>query len=289
MNSSTPALPRISVITPSFNQGRFLEKTIESVLNQQYPNLEYIIIDGASTDDSVEIIKRFEKHLATWVSEPDRGQTDAINKGLRRATGEIVTWLNSDDLHFPDTLATIGSAFARFQEDVIYGDYALITPGGRTLLKRYEIPFHRDIMLYGVNFIGQASAFFRRSLLDRFGFLNENYQYAMDHEFWIRLADGGASFRHIKHFLSRYRYHSDSKTIGAREKFYAEMEVTRKRYGDAESPFARRIRGYWARLKRQLIKISYRGRIDFLGGSLNRVWYRWVSAVERQSSHGRSH
>jgi glycosyltransferase involved in cell wall biosynthesis len=287
MNSSTPALPRISVITPSFNQGRFLEETIESVLNQQYPNLEYIIIDGESTDSSVEIIRRYEKDLAFWVSEPDNGQTEAINKGLRRATGEIVTWLNSDDLHFPDTLATIGSALARFQEDVIYGDYVLITPGGRTFLNRYEIPFHRDIMLYGVNFIGQASAFFRRSLLDRFGFLNENYQYAMDHEFWLRLADGGASFRHIKHFLSKYRYHSESKTVGAREKFCAEMEATRERYGDG-SAFARRIHGYWARLKRQMIKLSYRGRIDFFGGSLNRVWYRWVSAVERRSSHSRS-
>jgi glycosyltransferase involved in cell wall biosynthesis len=279
MNSSS--LPRISVITPSFNQGRFLEETIESVLSQRYPNLEYIIIDGGSTDDSVEIIKRFEKRLAFWVSEPDRGQTEAINKGLRRATGEIVAWLNSDDLHFPDTLATVGSAFARFHEDVIYGDYALITQRGRTFLRRHEIPFHLDIMLYGVNFIGQPSAFFRRSLLDRFGFLDENYRYAMDHEFWVRVASRGASFRHIKHFLSKYRYHADSKTVGARKQFLREMELTRTKYGDAESALSRKIRAYWTRLKRQLIKIAYRGRIDFLGGSLNRIWYRCFRFNER--------
>jgi glycosyltransferase involved in cell wall biosynthesis len=110
MNSSSPVLPRISVITPSFNQGQFLEETIESVLRQGYPNLEYIIIDGGSTDSSVETIRRYEKNLAFWVSEPDKGQTEAINKGLRRATGEIVTWLNSDDLNFSDTLASTAPA-----------------------------------------------------------------------------------------------------------------------------------------------------------------------------------
>ena len=275
------SFPRISVITPSYNQGHFLEETIASVLDQQYPNLEYIIIDGGSTDDSVQTIKRYEQHLAFWVSEPDKGQTEAINKGLRMASGEIVTWLNADDLHFADTLATIASAFGRFQEDVIYGDYVLITQGGRTFLRRYEIPFHRDIMLYGVNFIGQPSAFFRRSLLDRFGYIDESYHYAMDHEFWLRIATGGASFRHIKHFLSKYRYHSDSKTVGAKNKFVAEMELNRTKYGHAKSERWRKILGYGTRLKRQLIKITYRGRIDFLGGPLNRLWYRFVQSREK--------
>lgn len=272
--------PRISVITPSFNQGQFLEETIESVLNQAYPNLEYIIIDGGSNDGSVETINRYAARLAFWVSEPDKGQTEAINKGLRRATGEIVTWLNSDDLHFPDTLATMASAFSKFEDDVIYGDYALITKHGRTFLKRHEIPFRLDIMLYGVNFIGQPSAFFRRSLLERFGYLDESYRYAMDHEFWVRIASGGASFRHIKQVLSKYRYHSDSKTVEARDKFLHEMQLTRTKYGKRGSAVAEKFRGYWARLKRQLIKIAYRGRVDFLGGSLNRRWYRFVETRE---------
>jgi glycosyltransferase involved in cell wall biosynthesis len=105
-------LPKISIVTPSFNQGRFIEKTILSVIEQDYPNLEYIIIDGGSTDESVEIIKKYEKHLAYWVSEPDRGQSHAINKGFERATGEIFGWLNSDDWYHPGALKALAEAFA---------------------------------------------------------------------------------------------------------------------------------------------------------------------------------
>ncbi|MDQ6911325.1 MAG: glycosyltransferase [Verrucomicrobiota bacterium] len=284
MNPTRTSFPRITVVTPSYNQGHFLGQTIESILSQKYPNLEYIIIDGGSNDDSVAIIKRYESELTFWVSEPDAGQTDAINKGLRRATGEIVTWLNSDDLHFPETLAKIAGAFGDSPVDVVYGDYALITHGGREFLRRYEIPFDLNIMLYGVNFIGQPSAFFSRSLLDRFGYLDPSYHYAMDHEFWIRLARGGASFRHIKHCLSKYRYHAGSKTVDAREKFAAEMQRTREKYGKGGSPLVQKARSYWARIKRQLIKLVYRGRIDLLGGSLSRIWYRRVQAGEERAA-----
>lgn len=277
-------LPRITVVTPSFEQGHFLQETIESVLEQEYPNLEYIIIDGGSRDDSVSIIQKYQKDVAFWVSEPDKGQTDAINKGLARATGEIVTWLNSDDLHFPDTLATISRAFQHEPEaDVIYGDYSLITRRGTEFLRRYEIPFHFNLMLYGVNFIGQPSAFFRRSLLERFGYLDPSYHYAMDHEFWLRVASRGASFRHIKHFLSKYRYHSDSKTVDAAEKFFSEMDRTRTKYAPRTSRPMRKARGCWARLERQLIKLAYRGRVDFLGGNLNRIWYGHVQSAEERA------
>jgi glycosyltransferase involved in cell wall biosynthesis len=279
-------LPRISVITPSFNQGHFLRETIESVLDQKYSNLDYIIMDGGSTDNSVQIIKHFEKYLSHWVSEPDRGQTDAINKGFRLASGDVLTWLNADDLYFEDTLATVGAAFQKYREDVIYGDYVLITQNGKTFLKRYEIPFDFNIMLYGVNFIGQPSAFFKRSLLDRFGFLNESYQYAMDHEFWLRIASGGGTFRHIKHLLGKYRYHSDSKTVAAKKKFVAEMELNRRTYGNVNSILLRTILGYWTRFKRQMIKLIYRGRIDFLGGPLNRIWYRCIQAYENRVNNG---
>ncbi len=197
-------------------------------------------------------------------------------------TGEIVTWLNADDLHFPNTLSLIADAFTRFSEDVIYGDYELITQRGTTFLRRYEIPFRREILFYGVNFIGQPSAFFRRSVIERFGLLDASYHYAMDHEFWLRIAYAGGSFRHIKNCLSKYRYHSDSKTVAAQEKFAAEMKRTRRKYEPSLGLLQERGLGYWARVKRQLIKLVYRGRVDLLGGNLNRMWYRRVHQAEQQ-------
>src|SRR5258707_6129118 len=128
MNSSGPRLfPRISVVTPSFNQGAYLERTICSVLDQKYPNLEYLVIDGGSTDESVEIIKRYERHLTYWVSEPDTGQSNAINKGFARTTGTILAWLNSDDRYLPETLGAVAAAAAAHPDaDVFVGTGELV-------------------------------------------------------------------------------------------------------------------------------------------------------------------
>ncbi len=266
---------KITVVTPSFNQARFLTQTIESVLSQGYGNLEYIIMDGGSKDGSVEIIRHYERRLAYWTSGPDGGQTQAINSGFKRATGEIVTWLNSDDYYEEGALAAIAQAFSKTDAGVVYGDYTLVTESGRPFLRRKEIPFDFNILLYGVNFIGQPSAFFKRQLLVEHGYLNERCQYMMDFEYWLRLASGGVSFQLLPKNLSYYRYHRTSKTVSERAKIWRETDEVRTRYSPPLSPNALRRRSLQARIKRQWLKLIHRGTFDYLGGPLRWVAYRW--------------
>lgn len=178
----------VSVVTPSYNQADYLEQTIQSVLAQDYPRIEYIIVDGASTDGSVGIIKRYDDRLAWWISEPDRGQADAINKGLQRANGEIVAWLNSDDLYLPGAVAR---AVAALQSNpalgLVYGDALTIDSQGR--------PIHPLVFgewgleeLIRFRIICQPAVFMRRSILERAGYLDPAYHMMLDHHLWIRMA-----------------------------------------------------------------------------------------------------
>lgn len=266
-------LPRITVVVPSFNQGRFIEATLKSVLDQEYPNLELMVIDGGSTDQTVEIVKRYEPRLSYWVSEKDRGQTHAINKGFARATGELVTWLNSDDLQESDALRTIAAEYMSDPADVLYGDYALITSNGSRFMEKKEIPFSFFLLLYGVNFIGQPSSFIRRTALERFGYLDENLHFMMDYEYWLRLASGGARFRHIPRRLSLYRYHETSKTVAMEVRFAEERQAIRRRFThDGRALIF--LKSLAARFLRQIVKLFRRGTIDYLGGPLRRVAYR---------------
>src|SRR5215831_18533986 len=143
------SVPRISIVTPSYNQGRFIEETIQSVLSQDYPNLEYIIIDGGSKDQSVDIIRKYEKRLAYWVSEKDSGAADAIAKGFRRATGDIMAYLNSDDLYSPETLRAVAEVFQAGRSDVVYGNTWWIDSDGHYLGERRQTPFAPMGYLYG--------------------------------------------------------------------------------------------------------------------------------------------
>lgn len=272
-------LPRITVVVPSFNQGRFIEQTLRSVLDQNYPDLELMVMDGGSTDETLDVIRKYESRLACWVSEKDCGQTDAINKGFRRATGEILTWLNSDDLQEPGALQAVAEAFASGVADVVYGDYTLVTSDGRRFMEKKEIPFSFFLLLYGVNFIGQPSAFIRRSVLDRFGYLDESLQFMMDYEYWLRLAAGGARFKHIRRMLSLYRYHQTSKTVALESKQVEEMAAVRRRF-TRDGPMLIRLKSIAARVARQVIKLCCRHTVDYLGGPLRRVAYR---AAERKS------
>ena len=269
--------PKISIITPSLNQGEYLEQTILSVISQNYPNLEYIVMDGGSTDGSIDIIRKYEAHLSYWRSEKDQGQSDAINKGLKLAHGEIVAWLNSDDTYADNVLFTIAREYLRDASDVIYGDYDLITESGLAFLRRREIPFNFEILLYGVNFIGQPAAFFRRELLLRHGYLDESLKYSMDWEFWLRVASRGARFQHVPVLLAHYRYHNSSKTVSSRHDFTAEIHKMRSRYQGDESDFVRILRGVWARILRQWIKLCCRHTIDYLGGPFHRLVY-WMAS-----------
>jgi glycosyltransferase involved in cell wall biosynthesis len=211
--------PKISIVTPSFNQGRFIEQTILSVINQNYPNLEYIIIDGGSTDDTVSIIKKYEKHITYWVSEKDKGQSHAINKGIEKCTGEIFNWLNSDDWYEPDALFKIAKAFMN--------DSSLQFVSGfeNHIYENGDKELHTGTYL-NVNLIetiercevAQPSTFFKLSSIKRIGGVSNDLHYIMDGDMWIKLLllYGQKCFKKIDEVLVNFRLHESSKTISNR-------------------------------------------------------------------------
>src|SRR6266566_4601538 len=184
--------PKISVITPSFNQACFLETCITSILSQEYPNLEYIIIDGGSTDGTVEIIKKYEEQITFWISEPDKGQSDAINKGFRKATGEIVAWLNSDDFYLSGALTAVAEAYRSLPHASFYfGDGWRVDEAGQPKCSYYPdepIFFNRDALILGVNYILQPATFINRACLNGINYLDPDLHYGMDTDLWIRLS-----------------------------------------------------------------------------------------------------
>jgi glycosyltransferase involved in cell wall biosynthesis len=208
--------PRISVITPSYNQGAFLEATIRSVLGQGYPDLEYIIVDGASTDNSVEIIRKYEDRLAWWVSEPDHGQAEAINKGFAHATGEIIGWLNSDDIYLPRAFEQAVTGFHKVPAaGIVFGDVLAIDAEGRSInTMRYGDWGLEDLMCFSI--IGQPGVFMRHNYLEQArekGFyLDTHYHYMLDHQLWLRIAML-APMVHIPELIAAGRFHADAKNI----------------------------------------------------------------------------
>jgi glycosyltransferase involved in cell wall biosynthesis len=214
--------PRISIVTPSFNQARYLDQTIRSVLDQGHPNLEYIVIDGGSTDGSVEVIRKYEKQLAFWVSEPDAGQVDAINKGLRRATGEWVGWQNSDDIYFPGALrAAADTMIAHPGAALVIGNMRLIDAGDQVLRELiYCKPNHDALLCEGMVLTNQA-AFWRRSVHDRIGYLNPSFQYCFDYEWFLRLTECTEGC-YARDFWGGYRLHDETKTSRHAPGFFAE-------------------------------------------------------------------
>jgi glycosyltransferase involved in cell wall biosynthesis len=218
--------PKISIVTPSYNQGQFLEETILSVLNQGYPNLEYIIIDGGSTDNSVDIIKKYKDSLSYWVSEPDNGMTDALNKGFRRSNGDILNWINSDDYFLPAVFHAAVDAFNEGDSKLgfIYGSCKNILSDGTVFDIRKPVNFDAGILRYGRNLFAQPASFFHRRVLDKVGLLDENLPYAMDYDFWIRACDAGFTFKNIGVPLAAFRFHGESKTVGGRSKQTEEYE-----------------------------------------------------------------
>lgn len=208
-------LPTVTVVTPSYNQAQFLEETILSVLSQDYPKIEYIIIDGGSTDGSVEIIRRYQDRLAFWASEVDRGQSHAINKGLQRASGGILAWLNSDDVYCPGAVRAAVDYF-KSQPDVtlLYGRVELIYSDGTVALPFPWEDFDvQACVVHHSNPIPQPAAFFRRDAVQRVGLLDERLHYSMDWDYWIRIALAGLKVSKIPHTLARMRLHSASKTV----------------------------------------------------------------------------
>jgi glycosyltransferase involved in cell wall biosynthesis len=226
---------KISVVTTSLNHRRFIEETLESVRNQSYPDLEHMVMDGGSTDGSVSLLAGKQglewKHLR-WSSEADGGQSDAMNQGFRRATGDAIGWLNSDDRYRPGCLAAVARAFAEHPEvDVLYGDFTLMDERGTHLRTRREIEFNPLVLLYHrVPHIPTTATFFRRRIFDEGNFLDESLHYAMDHEFYVRLALRGYRFRHLSAVLADFRLHPGSKTCSMAHKQLEERRLALQRH-----------------------------------------------------------
>ncbi len=204
--------PLFSIVMPSFNQAQYLEQAIDSVLSQDYPRIEFFILDGGSKDRSVEIIKKYESHLAGWVSEKDNGQADAVNKGFARSTGDYLGWLNSDDLFEPGALTTAAQALEQHtQVGLVYGDVRSIDSDGHTFnVMRFGNWGLEELMCFKV--IGQPGAFLRRSVQQRAGFLDASYHYLLDHHYWLLIAQQ-APILYIPKILAAARYHPQAKNM----------------------------------------------------------------------------
>lgn len=286
--------PRISIITPSYNQGHLIEETVRSVLLQGYPNLEFIIIDGASTDRSVDIIRKYASWLASWISEPDRGQAHAINQGWARATGDIYAWLNSDDLLVPGSLTRVAAEFSKRKTDWLCGGCTVIDASGREVV--VEMPRHHRTL---ENMIAtweppsysypQMSSYVTGDVIRSAGPLREDLAYVMDHEYWLRLVSLGYSPALVQAVFSCYRLHPESKTVVANHQFIQEAVQVANEYSaklELKNSAVRRSLAYGrgletlARMKqRPLVGSRWELTVYFLTACL-----KWPSLLRERSN-----
>lgn len=224
--------PKVTIITTSFNQGVFLERTIISVLNQDWPNIEYIIIDGGSTDESQDIIRKYARYLFYWVSEPDNGQVNAINKGIKRSTGKYISWLGSDDILLPGALTKMVSVLEKNPDiGIVYGGVAFIDEKDRIKKTNAYPDMTIKRLLYDKHStIAQPSSMLRRKTLDNAGGLDESLTYCMDYDLWIRLIRISDAINLGETVLSGYRLHTESKTVGSYTKMALEKIRINRRY-----------------------------------------------------------
>lgn len=226
---------KISIVIPSYNQGKYIEATILSIINQKYSNKEIIIIDGGSNDDTISIIKKYEDYIFYWVSENDNGQSHAIEKGFKIATGDIYCWLNSDDEFLPNTLEIVNNTFEKYKCDVVYGNMNIINEDGKLISKRYLTPFLpkiiRNAYIIGGFGIYQPSSFWTKELYVKVGGINPGYRFCMDNELFNKFVLNNAFFKFKNVFFSNFRVHGQSKTstisniaIKESEVLYKEMQ-----------------------------------------------------------------
>jgi glycosyltransferase involved in cell wall biosynthesis len=264
----TGLLPSMSIVTPSFEQGRFLRQSLDSVLDQEHPCLEYFVQDGGSTDESAAILSDYDGRLNGWETAPDRGKAHAINVAFRRTSGEIMGWLNSDDLLMPGALMYVARFFAcNPRISVLYGNRILIDEGGLEV-GRWILPEHDSDILRWVDFIPQETLFWRRSLWDAVGGgLDESLQFAIDWDLLLRFQDAGARFAHVPHFLGAFRVHPQQKTSAQIDSLGAkEVAALRRKYlgfEPSENEVMKRTKSYLSRHLIEHARVHIRDWIAF--------------------------
>ncbi len=242
---SQNALPKVSIVTPSFNQAPFLEETMRSVLGQDYTNIEYLVMDGGSSDDSVAIIRKYESRLAYWQSQKDKGQTDAINQGFARASGDILAWLNSDDVLLPGAVSAAVKALETHKNaGMVYGDALLINAEGKKIGNFPAAQTDYAKLRRGYVHIPQQASFFRADLWKQVGPLDPSFYFAMDYDLWVRLA-AKAPLVYVPELWAAFRLHGDAKSIAADDRCWPEM--LRVHYRDGGKPVSIIVAKYWVR------------------------------------------
>ena len=247
--------PTLSVITPSFNSAEFLEDALLSVVRQQGPCVEHIVMDCASTDNTLEILNRFPQ--VQWISEPDTGQSDAINKGFLRATGDLMGWLNADDYYLPGGLDAIAHAAERHPEaDVIYGDCVFVDSAGKIVRSKVEHDFDPAILMYFGCYIPSTSTFVRRRVIDSGLLLDCDYRVCMDFEYFARLAHAGCKFHYVPRFIAAFRWHGCNVSLKQVDKRVQERRQVQHSFGQRQySPATLKLLADLHRAKRVLRKI----------------------------------
>ena len=272
----------ITVVTPSFEQVRFLEACIRSVLDQGYPDLEYIVVDGGSQDGSAEVLRRYEDRLAFWISEPDRGQAHAINKGLARSTGEVLGWLNSDDLLLPGSLHRIGRAFRRRSETMAVAGLRRRIDGEGRFLGNWirDLPTARHLRHYCC--VAQETVYWRRQAWQAIGDLDEDLHYALDYDYWLRMHAEGFDITWIPSYLGAFREHPSSKTSQRQDVYQRDIQTIYRRYGLGrnEEDVLARMGEFWPQ------RLAF---FEDLGGSRWSRSPRLVSLLLRGLEHERVH
>lgn len=252
--------PLVTIVTPSFNQGQFIEETILSVLNQTYKNIQYIIVDGGSTDKTMEVVNKYQDRIDIVIHEKDKGQADAINKGLRLAKGELVGWINSDDILYPDCLEKIVELYKSESDGAIFyssKSHFIDEKSNIFKLNVLEIP-NREYLLNKNYSIIQQGSFYSTGLVRKCNYLNENLNFCMDLDLWLRMLKYGSIYHYNSKPLAGFRFWGETKTMNGRSKFLREIRKTLLKYG--ANPLSPNIwRTYWQEAKdvvKRMIKTS---------------------------------